>query len=193
MALDSELEAMAAILKVLQPLDPRMRGRVIRWALEKLEISDDGHVGMSPGERGSPPNPARSSSSAFQIPALGSAWVRQNQITDAELESVFHETSEGFSVIAHRMPGRSRREQTLNCYLLAGVCSLLSAGELGFTDQKGRELCNEFGCLDGPNHSKYLSAKGGDFVGSKEKGWSLTAPGRKKAALLVKEIGSSNV
>jgi hypothetical protein len=194
---DPELAAMAAVLQVLQPLDPPMQGRVIRWVLEKLEIGDHLPIGASRGAQGSLQQDqgvpvAASASSAFRVPALALAWTRQNGITDPELECTFHQTGEGFSVIARHVPGSSRRERVLNCYLLAGACTLLSTGEANFTDQKARELCEEYGCLDTTNHSKYLGEKSNDFVGSKSKGWSLTAPGKKRVALLIKEIASSS-
>ena len=194
---DPELEAMAVVLQVLQPLDPQMQGRVIRWVLEKLEIGDHLLIAASREAQGSLQQEqgvpvAASVSSAFRGHALAMAWTRQNGITDLELECAFHQTGEELSVIAGHLPGSSRRERVLNCYLLAGACSLLSTGEANFTDQKARELCEEFGCLDTTNHSKYLGEKGNDFVGSKSKGWSLTAPGKKRVALLIKEIASSS-
>lgn len=194
---DPELEAMAAVLQVLQPLDPPMQGRVIRWVLEKLEIGDQLPIGTSRGAQGSSRQDqmvpvAASAPSAFQLPPLALAWSRQNGITDPELECTFHQTDDGFSVIARHVPGSGRREKVLNCYLLVGACSLLGTGEANFTDRKARELCKEHGCLDTTNHSKYLGEKGNDFVGSKSKGWSLTAPGRKRVALLIKEIASSS-
>ncbi len=88
------------------------------------------------------------------------------------------------------MPGGSRREKVLNCYLLSGAGAFLGTGEVNFTDQKARELCEEFGCLDTTNHSKYLNEKGSEFVGSKSKSWSLTAPGKHRVSLLIKEIAA---
>lgn len=194
---DPELEAMAAVLRDLQPLDPPMQGRVIRWVIERLGIGDHVPAGAFSGAQQSPPDQkdaaATHIATAFRVSPGVSAWTRLNGITDEELESAFHETPDGLCVIAREVPGSSRREKVLNCYLLAGACSLLSRGEADFTDQKARELCEEFGCLDTTNHAKYLAEKGTDIVGSKSKGWALTALGKKRAGLLVKAIAASNV
>jgi len=193
---DPELEAMAAVLEILKPLAPPMQGRVVHWVLERLEIGSHMPIRApntaqeSPDEQivlGMPAGPR-----GFSVPPPALAWTRQNGITGQELECTFHQTSEGLSVIAAKMPGNSRREKVLNCYLLSGACSFLSTGEANFTDQKARELCEEFGCLDTTNHTKYLREKGNEFVGSKSKGWSLTAPGKHRVALLIKEIASLN-
>jgi hypothetical protein len=64
-------------------------------------------------------------------------------------------------------------------------------GDRGFQDSSARSLCEILGCYDGPNHAKYLKAKGADFSGDKTKGYSLTKVGEKRAAELVKELAGA--
>jgi hypothetical protein len=116
---------------------------------------------------------------------------RQNGVEYSDLEKVFHLEGGKVQVIAAHIPGKSNRERVLNCYILAGVGELLHTGEAGFTDKYARNLCEAFGCLDTTNHAKYLNEKGNNFIGSKDKGWTLTAPGRKHGATLVKEVAGT--
>ena len=43
------------------------------------------------------------------------------------------------------------------------------------------------GFFDGTNHMKYMKG-GNEFTGSKDKGWTLTAPGLKVGASLVTQL-----
>ena len=55
-----------------------------------------------------------------------------------------------------------------------------------FDDAEARRVCEAAVCLDAKNHSTYMKEIGKLAAGSKEKGWTLTAPGLKHAATLIK-------
>lgn len=190
MTMEPELHAMSAVLGALQPLDDGARSRVIKWAVEKLEISGGLALGETKGDSSNPDGDG----GVPEIAGVSSAatpWLKQNSVNPSDLEAVFHIDGDGVSVIAAEVPGKSTRERVLNCYILAGVCELLRSGQSGFSDKKARTLCESFGCLDVGNHSKYLAEKGNEFAGSKDKGWVLTAPGKKRGAVLVKQMAGT--
>ncbi|GAB1723190.1 MAG: hypothetical protein GDA65_12270 [Nitrospira sp. CR1.1] len=115
-------------------------------------------------------------------------WQKHNNITANQLGQVFHCEDGRVDVIVGEMPGKNKKEKTLNAYVLAGIAQLLISGEAKFTDKDARALCSSVGCYDAPNHATTLRAKGNWFTGSKDKGWILTAPGLKHAATLVKNL-----
>lgn len=181
--MEPELEAMATVLAAVEHLPPEAQMRVLSWVLDKLSLSKvkalSPQVEQSIVDNDHP-----------QLPAAAATWVKQNDLTSSDLESVFHLDGEEIVVIAASLPGKSVREKVLNCYILAGVLELLRSGGAVFNDKSARDLCAEYGCLDTTNHSKYLAERGNEFTGSKEKGWTITVPGKKRGAGLVKEIAS---
>ena len=46
------------------------------------------------------------------------------------------------------------------------------------------------GCFDGSNHALYMKGKGNVLGGSKDAGWTLTGPGLKAGAELVKKLAT---
>lgn len=61
-----------------------------------------------------------------------------------------------------------------------------------FDDKSARAQCQSSGCYDHTNHATYMKDKGNDLAGSKDKGWSLTNPGLKAGAMLVKQIAQAS-
>jgi hypothetical protein len=176
------MEIVAKVVGLLEPLKPEERFRAIKSALtilgepsEKLKVNGEGSD--DPELLGdSKPN--------------ASAWLKQNKITHEELQQVFHNADGTFSVISG-VPGKNKREQTLNAYVLEGIKTLLATGKAYFDDQSARDLCESSGCYDTTNHAKILKNKGNLFTGTKEKGWTLTAPGLKHGAALIKEVSKT--
>lgn len=187
---EPELEAMATVLDALQRLTSDEQSRVLRWILDKLKLPDFVSAYPQVGFLSREQNTSKGESDLPQQSAIVATWVKQNGLTAADLESVFHLEGPEVAVIAANLPGSSTREKVLNCYVLTGIRELLRAGEPTFSDKSARDLCAEFGCLDTTNHAKYMNEKGNEFTGSKDKGWTLTAPGKKRGATLVKEIAS---
>lgn len=164
------------IVDLLTPLSSEERKRVISASLMLL--------GDSPVV-----DTAVEDEQAADVHTSGKAktWQKQNQISAEELGQVFHNDNGTFDVIVGEMPGKNNKDQTLNSYVLTGIAQLLTSGEAKFTDKAARALCSSTGCYDQTNHTKALQAKGNLFTGTKEKGWTLTAPGLKYAAKLIKD------
>lgn len=194
MSVEPELDAMGKVLAALQPLEDASQVRVLRWAIEKLQLSAS-FSGAGGAQTGGTTGPMSGTSSSVDLgdlalPQQAVLWMKQTNVEATDLEAVFHLQNGEVDVIASSIPGKNNRERVLNCYMLAGVCELLRSGAASFADKDARKLCEAFGCLDTTNHAKYLNDKGNEFAGSKDKGWSLTAPGKKQSGLLVKAMAS---
>ena len=116
------------------------------------------------------------------------AWMKKTGITREQLEHVYSIEDDVIDVIAAKMPGKSKRQQTVQAYAICGLRSFLRTGELGFTDKDARELCDRVGCYDSPNHSNYMKALGNLVSGTKDSGWRLTNPGLSECAHIVKQL-----
>ena len=117
--------------------------------------------------------------------------MKQNSVSTEELDQVFHFNSDGsFDLL--NAPGKSKKQQTLNTYILTGLGKYLaSGGDRGFDDATARQFCETIGCYDQANHAVHLKNRGPEFTGDKHKGWSLTNPGVKRGAALVKEVAGT--
>ena len=174
-------EVMVEVVNLLTPLASEDRKRVVSAALTML------------GETSIAPEISQQKASIdIEVMNDGTAllpraktWLKQNGLTSSDLEQVFHTSSAGVEYIAPDVPGNNSKEKTYNAYLLAGISKLLLNGEPNFDDKSARDLCRTLGCFNEGNHANYLKDKGNGLTGSKEKGWTLTAPGLKQAAGLV--------
>jgi hypothetical protein len=175
------LDAMTKIVEILTPLPSEERVRIIRAASALL-----GEVQLPAGDGGGDLH--ADAGDLNDLSPRARTWMKQNTITLNELLQVFHMTKDGAEVIAAHIPGKNRKEQTYNAYILAGIAQLLHTGNPSFQDKPARALCESSGCYDRANHSIHLKNKGNEFTGTKERGWTLTAPGLKRGAELIKEL-----
>jgi len=182
-------EIVSEIVELLTPVESAERIKVIQASLTLLgETLPGGHRNVHDASG----DLLDDSGSGLSISSVRArAWMKQNNVSPEELEQVFHLEDGGADVIAGEIPGKNKKEKALNAYVLVGLGKLLAAGNAAFDDKEARSLCESSGCYDQANHSSTIKDKGNEFTGSKEKGWTLTAPGLKRAALLVKEIAKS--
>jgi hypothetical protein len=175
------MDAVSQMVTLLTPLSPEDRRRAIRAALALLgdEATDFSTAGEIHGDQGQADN---------NFPPRARVWMKQNGISTDEIQQVFHIADGTVEVIASEIPGKNDKERTYAAYVLTGVAKLLGTGNPFFDDKSARALCKSSGCFNVANHSAYLNDKGSEFAGSKEKGWTLTAPGLKLGAALVKEL-----
>ena len=177
---------LTTIIKALTPLNSEERHRTMDAAMMFL-----GETTMSaPAEhKGEVTGPDKNASDGI-YPAAVSAWMQQNNVSDEELDQVFHFKGDG-SFDIHDVPGKSKKEKTLNAYILAGLGKFLTTNDRAFDNVMARGFCETIGCYDAPNHAAYLKVKGPEFSGDKNKGYSLTNVGVKRGAALVKELASA--
>jgi hypothetical protein len=175
-------EVVARIVDILTPLSSEERKRVISASLTLL--GDEAASFRKTGAGAS----HESGEEAGDFSPRAQVWMRQNSISTDELQQVFHLADGAVEVIASEIPGKNAKEKTYSSYVLTGIARLLATGEPSFDDKSARALCKSSGCFNAANHALYLSDKGNEFTGTKEKGWTLTAPGLKRGAALVKEL-----
>lgn len=179
-------ESLSRILGILMPMTAEERQRTL--AAVTAFFGD-------PVPSGSPVKKGGASDIHTDIEHISQksqTWMRQNNLELNEIEKVFHISGGSCEVIASVIPGKSKKEQTFNAYVLLGLSQMLTSGSPTFDDKAARNLCIQHGCYDAPNHASNFKEKGNDLAGSKEKGWTVTAPGLKNGAVLVKELAQSN-
>ena len=178
-------DVLAVIVGLLEPMESEDRVRIINAALILLgESAAPTKVGSGSGAYYS----ADFGGNLGELPPRAGTWMKQCGISSNELEQVFNVVDGVAEVIASHMPGKNKKEQTLNAYVLAGIAKLVATGNASFSDNEARDLCVRSGCYDSGNHAATMKNKGNDFTGTKDKGWTLTAPGLKRGAELVKEL-----
>lgn len=117
-----------------------------------------------------------------------SRFCKQHSVDVALVGEIFDLTDEVPAIIAHDLPGSTRKEKVQNLYLLAGLAMLFSTGEAKFSDEFARESCKEFGIYDSGNHSSYLKGIRQCVRFDKSEGNRLTQPGLRMAADIVKKM-----
>lgn len=175
------MEVVSTIVEELTPLTSEERQRAIQASLTLLgetQAKIGTNLQSAEGE---------ASDAASILPARTRTWMKQNALSAEQLDQVFHFVGGDVEIIASEIPGRTNREKVRNAYVLLGVARFLASGEGKFDDKAARALCEVSGFYDQTNHMKYMKG-GNEFTGSKEKGWSLTAPGLKHGAILISEL-----
>ncbi len=198
----SETEAMLTVFTALEPLPAENRLSVLKWAADKLGVLElfdqvrehDTKIRNQSGGGGANKAPAADEGSSADTGGMSkraATWVKKHALTQEELDAVFHIKEDGAEIAAGAMPGKSKKDQSINAYVIVGAAAFLATGEAKFTDAAARETCTRYGCFDSGNHTKSLADRGNVFSGTKEKGWELTNPGLDRAAALVKEIAKA--
>lgn len=178
-------QALTQLIKILQPLSSEDRHRNIDAALTFL-----GEKPLAAADNQPNAHPA-GVIDANQPPGIA-ARMKQYEITNELAEHVFDFNADGGFAILD-VPGKSKRDQTLNVYILTGLGTFLATGERRFADDLARANCDTHSCLDSANHAKTLGAKHPEFNGDKASGWQITVPGIRRGAVLIKEVAGAKV
>ncbi len=180
----SAVEALPKLVELLAKLPALEREKAISAA--KILLGDFASSATAPTQQQSHVHTDGESNDGVAAKAIN--WMRKNNLSREQLEQVFSIEDNTFDVIAAKMPGKSKRLQTMEAYVLCGLKSFLQTGEPNFTNKEGRELCQKIGCYDRPNHHNYIKAFGNRIGGSKDGGWRLTNPGLNEAVRIIKEL-----
>ena len=113
-------------------------------------------------------------------------WAQKQGVSKAMLDEVFHITDTSVEVTASDVPGHSKKEMTVNAYLLAGL-RLLATDTSSFTETEAIALCKRLTAYDRNNHTANRTAVGNKMSGTKP-AFTLTGPGEAAAAELVKQL-----
>lgn len=146
----------------------------------------DANVSMLPGA------PARIAQhvpdlAQADLPMKAARWLSSQNLSREALDAFIHIDGANSELIAVTIPGGSKREQMINCYLLCGITQLMKTGEASFQDEDALALCKKYKCHDVANHATYRKQIGNYLAGDKQRGFTLSAPGLKAAADLIRE------
>jgi hypothetical protein len=175
-------ETTTKIVELLEPFDAQERQRIVRASLTLL-----GDATISPAS-GDIQTSSEPTAEEANVSNQAKIWMKQNHVSSDELELVFHMTDGKADVIVSEIPGKDGKAKTINAYMLKGLANFLTSGTPKFDDKSARFLCNRYGCYSAANHAVYIKGVGNKVTGSKDSGWTLTSPGLKYAAELVKGL-----
>ncbi len=179
-----------AVFSELSKLEGEDRKRALLGALamlgEPVPTGAGGGGGAGAGGGGGAQDHAPDTS---DLPPKAKLWMRQHGVTADQIGHVFHNEGGTFELIAASIPGSGKAKQMMSVYLLKGIAALLSTGEPKIVDKEARAAAENHGCYDQPNHSNNFKQNRQNYLGgSKESGWTLTGPGHKAAADLIKSM-----
>ncbi len=174
--------ATTQLVTLLEPLSPEERHRAVSAALILLGQSPSGSHKISKGVD------ADEQEVGNGLSTKAAVWMKKFSITRDQLDSVFSIDESGVDIIASKLPGSSKRQQTIHAYILSGLKSYLITGDVAFDDKNAREFCQKVGCYDVANHANHSKAFGNFIGGTKDIGWKLTNPGLQEAAKIIKEL-----
>jgi len=177
---------------LLEPCSTEERQRVTKAVFALL--GDELPAGAVPQrgpafDRGATPPPQTTENSGLGPRAR--SWARQHKLSDAALEKIFYFHEGKVDIHVNEVPGKSKREQTVNCYLLTGLRAFLEADSSSFSDTEAMTLCKHTGAYDKNNHPKFRAALGNFVNGSKENGFELAGPGLKAIGELIADFGKN--
>ena len=173
------------LYKILEPLEPEMRARAIRATLTLL---GDETTKLGAGDGAGGGDGGRDETVDVNLLPKVRAWMRTNQVTQEQLDSVFHIEGDTVDLLAPEVPGKDGRVRTVNAYVLTGLGQFIRTGDAKLTDKEGRAACTKYACYQANNHATIMKEAKTVLTGDKSKGWTVTGPGLKAAAALIKEI-----
>ncbi len=169
------------VCQLLEPLQSEDRRRVMSAAF--MLLGEQASAGTGADEQ-------LLDETTLSIGPNAKRWLRQNHIDESDLHEVFYIQQGNVEIIAHDVPGSSKRAKTRSCYLIAGIRSLLSTDQADFGESEAVEFCRHVGCYDSANHANTRKELGNQLRGHKETGFSLSAPGLRAAGDLVKTMAA---
>jgi hypothetical protein len=168
--------ALMAVVNALKDLDSGERRRILHAAMTYF------------GETAEAPTTKRTVANTHDGEGVAK-WMEQYGVSSDEMDHAFDFNGGGCEIID--VPGSNKKEKTLNAYVLTGLGRFLTTGQRGFDDATARAVCEKVGCYDAPNHASTLKSPHPEFTGEKKKGYSLTNPGIRRGAELVKQIAGA--
>jgi hypothetical protein len=175
-------EVTGKVYQLLKALEADERNRVFA-AVRALFGDVDQRVASQVGKAGT-------SVVGGVYPPAAERWLVQNAITQHQIEQVLHVSEGSVELIVGEVPGETKKQQSINCYLLLGLKELFGSGVPKFSDNEAIALCQHMGCYDRSNHSATRKSFGNVLAGSRENGYTLPAPGLRAVAELVGRLAT---
>jgi hypothetical protein len=173
-----------------EPADPSERKKALKAAMAMLG-DDTAVTDQKPAKQTDDEGDGDEGDDGSEYPIKARQWMKRYDVTEEHINNVFHVEKGSAEVVAHEAPGSSGKQKTINAYVLTGISQLIATGDPKFDDKAARAVCKSMGCLDESNHTYNMKGKGNLLGGSKDSGWTLTSPGLKSGAELVKGLSSS--
>jgi hypothetical protein len=172
------------LYKLLEPHEPDVRERAIKAVMVML----GGNLQVTVPDKRLPPEAPDEDQDGPPFASKVKSWMRTYNITREQLGQVFHLDGGSREVLPSEAPGKNGKEKTINAYILTGIAAFLQTGETRFDDKTARDVCKVMGCFNEGNHAYYLKGRGNVLGGTKDAGWTLTGPGLKLGAELIKTL-----
>lgn len=179
---EKSTETLTKLIELLEPLEEKERKRTVDTAM--LFLKSHPTEGADVTQDDDP----YEQEDASQLPDKAAFWLKRSKLKLSDLEEVFHFEGDEVEVIAPDVPDSGSRAKTQQCYILLGIKNLLQTGQATIDDKEARNLCDEMGCYDSANHAKAVKDLGNQVTGDKDKGFTLTAPGLRAGAELLKQM-----
>ena len=113
-------------------------------------------------------------------------FARQN-ITEEEWQKVFHFDGTTYSIIVDDLKETTKSKKQVNLALLEGIKELLTGGVATIVRDDLIELCKKYYAYDSSNFAAHMKKQKSLFL-ARGDNWSLTKPGEKRAAEVVKDL-----
>jgi hypothetical protein len=184
---DPARKALNAIVDALQDLQSADRKRAVLGALHFLDedwVPLPQKTGKAAADTGT--GRERPEANGAFSPSV-QAWMDKNELTEEMVEQVFAFDNGRISIIGD-VPGKGKREKSIAIYTLMGLGTFLQTGERLFQDDIAREACSTHSAYDQSNHAGTMREMRNEITGDKASGWTITMPGLKKGAAIVREI-----
>jgi hypothetical protein len=178
----SPAELALQVYNILIPYTSEVRQRVIQSALTLL-----GEAALPPVGRLSLPQSAVSGFDDVQLGAKAMRWLQKHGLSREHLDEIYHLGVGTVDIVTSHVPGDSKREMTINCYLLSGIRGLLKDDTSSLNETETIALCKRLTAYDKNNHTAHRAAVGNRMTGSKPE-FILTGPGEIAAAELIKQM-----
>jgi hypothetical protein len=187
--LKSPAEVAVELYNVLLPYPSEVRQRAIQAAMTSLGES----VPLQSGSALVSNTGTGASATDFADLSIGpkaTKWLQRHGISREMLDEVFHVTDSGVDIIATGVPGASKRERAVNCYLLSGLRGLLESDAPSLDEGDAITVCRRLTAYDKNNHTANRASIGNRMSGTRPT-FTLTGPGESAAAQLVKQMTAS--
>lgn len=199
---DPEISAITVVYGALKPLESEAQIRVIEYVAGKLGIRG-GLVGMG-SERTegvhsadapaslSIPAPRNADEELCGLPdginAIAQKWMKRNNLSVAQLSTMYSLGGDEIDLIARAIPGESKRQRMHNVLLLKCVAAYLGGGAARVSHEQLKETCLHYDAFDSPNFAKHLKDFASEVSGTKQSGYTLTQRGLAAATELIKQV-----
>src|SRR5438093_12887919 len=118
---NSAVEALPKLVELLSALPAAERDKAISAA--RILLADSTSSSISATHKEAPIEANREFIEGIAPRAAG--WLRKNHLGREQLDQIFSIEDNTFDVIAAKMPGKSKRQQTVEAYIICGIKSFL--------------------------------------------------------------------